>query len=276
MSKYNDFTILVPCYNEEETIGSVLLQMLSLDSKYIVVVDDGSTDRSTEIVRYLQNFGRIILIQHSKNLGVGSALKSGFKYCLSLDTDYVVTVDADNQHSKRDAKKVMDEIAKRDFLTVAGVRKFHKKIPLKKKFANFMAKISFALLYGIDVVDPLCGLRAYKKEFLPELLTLENGYDWAVGVNKLMKRYKKQSGYVSIDAIYTAYSLSSKSLTYFKGFLMLYKMFAVEISRKVDLLLNNSYPEFEGSVDANVVLPKKQFKPMYMLDERLFVISKFD
>jgi glycosyltransferase involved in cell wall biosynthesis len=276
MSKYKDFTILVPCYNEEETIGSVLVQMLSLNPKHIVVVDDGSTDRSAEIIKYLQGFGKIILVQHTKNVGVGSALKSGFRYCLNLKTKYVVTVDADNQHSKKDTKKVMDEILKKDLLTVAGVRKFHKNIPMKKKFSNFMAKTAFVLLYGINTPDPLCGLRAYSKDLLPELLTLENGYDWAVSVNKLMRSYKKESAYVSIDAIYTPYSLSSKSLTYFKGFLMLYKMVMIEMARKVDLFLNNGYSDLEIARDANVILPRRRVKPMYMLDERLFIVSKFD
>ncbi len=276
MNKYKDFTILIPCYNEEETIGTVLVQMLSLNPKHIVVVDDGSTDRSTEIVKYLQGFGKIILIQHTKNVGVGSALKSGFRYCLGLNTKYVVTVDADNQHSKRDTVRVMKKIMKDDLLVVSGVRKFHKNIPLKKKFSNFMAKISFILLYGIKTPDPLCGLRSYSKDILPELLTLENGYDWAVSVNKLMKKFGKNSGYVPIDAIYTPYSLSSKSLTYFKGFLMLYKMIMLELVRKVDLFLNNSYSDLDIAKEANVVLPKKRAKPMYMLDERLFIVSKFN
>ena len=276
MSKYKDFTILIPCYNEEETIGTVLVQMLSLNPKHIVVVDDGSTDRSAEIIKYLQGFGKIILIQHTRNVGVGSALKSGFRYCLNLNTKYVVTVDADNQHSKRDTVKVMNKIKKDELLAVAGVRKFHKNIPLKKKFSNFMAKTSFVLLYGIKTSDPLCGLRAYGKDILPELLTLENGYDWAVSVNKLMRRLGKDSGYVSIDAIYTPHSLSSKSLTYFKGFLMLYKMIMLELARKVDLFLNNGYSDLEIAKEANIILPKKRIKPMDMLDERLFIVSKFN
>ena len=276
MSKYKDFTILIPCYNEEETIGSVLVQMLSLNPKHIVVVDDGSTDRSVEIIKYLQGFGKIILVQHTKNVGVGSALKTGFRYCFDLKTKYVVTVDADNQHSKKDTKKVMNKIMKKNYLTVAGVRQFHRDIPIKKKFSNFMARLAFMLLYGINTTDPLCGLRAYRRDFLPELLTLENGYDWAVGVNKLMRRYGKESAYVSIDAIYTPYSLSSKSLTYFKGFLMLYKMIMLEIVRKVDLLINNGYSDLEITNSTNVILPKRRFKPMHMLDERLFIVSKFD
>ena len=108
MKKYNDFTILIPCYSEEETIGSVLAQMLSLNPGNIVVVDDGSVDKSAEIIRYIQGFGRITFIQHTKNAGVGNALKTGFRYSSTLDTKYILTVDADNQHSKEDAKKVMD------------------------------------------------------------------------------------------------------------------------------------------------------------------------
>jgi glycosyltransferase involved in cell wall biosynthesis len=276
MNKYKDFTILIPCYNEEETIGSVLAQMLSLNPKNIVVVDDGSTDKSAEIIKYIQGFGRIILIQHTKNAGVGNALKTGFRYCLTLETKFVLTVDADNQHSKEDAKKVMEKIVKENLLFVSGIRRFHKDIPLKKKFANFIAKLTFSLLYGINVKDPLCGLRAYRKEVLGDLLNLENGYDWAVGVNKLMKKYSKESGYASVDAIYTPYSLSSKSLTYFKGFQMLYKMIFMELARKVELFFGNSYTDLDLLENTNVFLPNKRLKPLSMLDERLYIISKFD
>ncbi len=276
MNKYKDFTILIPCYNEDEAIGSVLAQMLSLNPGNIVVVDDGSTDKSAEIIKYLQGFGKITLIQHTKNAGVGNALKSGFRYCATLDTKYIVTVDADNQHSKDDTKKVMNKILKENLFFVAGVRKFHKDIPLKKKFSNFIARSTFALLYGINNADPLCGLRAYRSEVLEDLLNVENGYDWAVGVNKLMRKYSNESGYVSIDAIYTPHSLSSKSLTYFKGFQMLYKMIFVELAKKVELFFGNSYTDLDLLESTNVFLPNKRLKPLSMLDERLYIVSKFD
>lgn len=276
MNKYKDFTILVPCYNEEETIGSVLVQMLSLNPKNIVIVDDGSTDKSAEIIQYLQNFGNIVLLQHTKNVGVGSALKSGFKYCSNLDTKYIITVDADNQHSKVDAKRVMNEILKKDVLIASGIRKFHRHIPLKKKFANFVARSTFMLLYGINNPDPLCGLRAYRREILPELLNLENGYDWIVSVNKLAKRHSKESVGIDIDAIYTPYSLSSKSLTYLKGLQMLKNMISMEFKNKVELLLDNRYADTGLEGEANVILPRKRLKPMNMLDERLFFVPKFD
>lgn len=273
MNKYKDFTILIPCYNEEEAIGSVLVQMLSLNPKYIVVVDDGSTDKSPEIIKYLQKFGKIILIQNTKNMGVGYALKLGFKYCLDLDSKYVITVDADNQHSKKDTKRLMDSMLERDLMTISGVRNSINSIPLKKRFANFVARLSFLLLYGINSKDPLCGLRVYRKDILPELLDLENGYDWAVSVNKLIKKHSKESGTLSIDAIYTAYSLSGKGLTYFKGFQMLYRMVMTELVRKVDLLLGKSYTVLESANSTYVFLPQKRFKPISMIDERLFIVS---
>lgn len=274
MKKYNEFTILIPCYNEEETIGSVLAQMLSLNPKYIVVVDDGSTDRSAEIIKYLQGFGKIILLQHTHNFGLGNALKTGFKYCSGLDSKYVVTVDADNQHSKEDTRKVMDKMLESELVCVSGVRQFDNTIPLKKKFANMVARKTFSLLYGINSDDPLCGLRAYERSILPELSNLGDGYDWPVHVNKLMRKHKKEIGFVGIEAIYTPYSLSSKRLTYLKGFKMLCKMVLFELESKLDLFLKKSYPEVEVEDSTNVFLPQKRFKPMHLLDERLLVISK--
>ena len=128
----------------------------------------------------------------------------------------------------------------------------------------------------VNMKDPLFGLRAYKQDVLDELLSIENGYDWAVSVNKLMKKYSKESGYVSIDAIYTPHSLSNKSLTYFKGFQMLYRMILMEFARKVELSFGNSYTDLDLLQNTNVFLPNKRLKPLSRLDERLYIVSKFD
>ncbi|MDN5319832.1 MAG: hypothetical protein PWP49_252 [Thermococcaceae archaeon] len=85
--------IVIPAYNEELTIGSVV----ALAKKYgdVLVVDDGSKDRTSEIA---QNAGAIV-IRHDVNKGKGAALKTGFGYALANGYDVVVTLDADGQHN---------------------------------------------------------------------------------------------------------------------------------------------------------------------------------
>lgn len=84
--------VIIPAYNEELTVGSVV----ALASKYgdVLVVDDGSTDRTSEVA---QKAGAVV-IRHPANRGKGAALKTGFEYALSKGYEVVVTIDPYRKH----------------------------------------------------------------------------------------------------------------------------------------------------------------------------------
>ena len=108
--------IIIPAYNEELTIGSVV----ALAKKYgdVLVVDDGSGDRTSEIARE----AGAIVIRHNTNMGKGAALKTGFEYALSREYEIVVTLDADGQHNPDEIPLLMEPIIRGEADLVIGSR----------------------------------------------------------------------------------------------------------------------------------------------------------
>ena len=215
------FTVLIPFYNEEATIADVMASIEAIKPKQIVMVDDGSTDNSAELVRQYSKISQVpvILLSNKQNRGTGYSLSRGFAYCRSHECEYVLTVDADNQHSVNDVVKIMRHTyySNKD-LIVTGIRDFDKHIPQSKKLTNFLAKMTFRVLYGIVYRDPLSGLRCYKYDILHEL-TLEDGFDWVITVNRLIRKNRSFCSFVDIQAIYSAYSME-KGQTLRSGFFM--------------------------------------------------------
>ncbi len=87
--------VIIPAYNAETSIRSVILS-LPVNVERIIVVDDGSVDQTSEAVRSLDD-PRIILLCHNRNQGVGGAMVTGFKAALAAGVDLVVKIDADGQ-----------------------------------------------------------------------------------------------------------------------------------------------------------------------------------
>ena len=105
-SEEKNLTIaLIPCLNEDATIGSVILKAKHHVNK-VLVVDDGSEDATVKIAKEAGAF----VISHKTNRGKSSAIKTGFKYVLDNNFDYVVTIDGDGQHNPDEIPNVLDNV----------------------------------------------------------------------------------------------------------------------------------------------------------------------
>jgi len=153
--------IVIPAYNEERNIGKVIDSLRLEGWRNLLVVDDGSSDRTAEIAR---RKGAEVIV-HSRNLGLGAALRTGFGRALQLGADAVVTFDADGQHEVRDVRKLVEGLREAD--VVIGVRR-SVGIPLHKRFGNFVLNVLTFLLTGI-YTDSQSGSRALSRRALREL-----------------------------------------------------------------------------------------------------------
>jgi glycosyltransferase involved in cell wall biosynthesis len=98
--------VLVPTYNNEKSLASVLQDLL-LYTNNIVVVNDGSTDNTKEI---LSNFSNLNIFHFENNSGKGAALDHGFQKAEELGYEYAITIDSDGQHYPDDLQVFLDEL----------------------------------------------------------------------------------------------------------------------------------------------------------------------
>ena len=157
----------IPAYNEEKNIASIIVKLKKIAQK-IIVCNDGSTDLTGEIA---QKLGAVV-INHPKNLGYGSGIRSIFQKAKEIDSDILVTFDADGQHQVEDIKKVIEPILKNEVDMVIGSRFLENKnvsTPEYRKIGiKLITKVTNSTLKE-KITDSQSGFRAYNKDVLSKL-----------------------------------------------------------------------------------------------------------
>lgn len=180
MYKNKKICVVVPAFNEEILIDKTIMNIPDFVD-YIVVVDDGSTDKTSRIVKEIESKNqRVHYIRHKKNLGVGAAVSTGYIWCRKKDIDIAVVMNGDNQMDPDDLPNILNPIA--DNLTdyTKGNRlvtgEAWRKIPHLRYLGNsiltFLTKIASGYWH---VTDSQSGYTALNKKALL-LLPLENIY----------------------------------------------------------------------------------------------------
>ena len=180
-------TIGIPAYNEEENIAEIITKLQSI-TESIIVCNDGSSDSTSDIAKKMG----VMVIDHSKNLGYGAAIRSIFLKAKELEADILVTFDADGQHRIEDVSKVIEPIKKENFDLVIGSRFLGdvKNIPRYRKAGiETITKVT-NLATNTKITDSQSGFRAYNKKILNEITPSE--YGMGVSTEILIKANKKK------------------------------------------------------------------------------------
>lgn len=154
---------ILPAYNEEIAIGSIVLNT----KKYVdqvLVVDDGSTDNTFEIAK----MAGAEVIKHLSNMGKGAALKTGFKAVNGHDI--IITMDSDGQHNPEDIPKLIDPILNEEADIVNGSRYINdrcKETPFYRRIGQKMLDKATYFNSGINMSDSQSGFRAFARHTLP-------------------------------------------------------------------------------------------------------------
>jgi len=152
-------TVILPAYNEEVYIGSiVLLTKYYADS--VIVVDDGSSDRTAEIAR---KAGAEVIV-HEVNKGKGAALKTGFAAAANFGADIIVTMDSDGQHNPAEISKLVDPIIRGKADMVNGSRYLNglgKNTPSYRRVGQTILDGATKLSSGLQITDSQSGFRAF-------------------------------------------------------------------------------------------------------------------
>jgi glycosyltransferase involved in cell wall biosynthesis len=204
--------VVVPAYNEEKTIAKVLLELIDMNFE-IVVVDDGSTDDTYNIVNnIIKEKKKGILCKHLLNRGLGGALKTGIETALIENPDIIVTFDADGQHDPKDIVNVSKPIINDEADVVVGKRNFDE-MPWSKKFGNQIMDMITLIFYGIRVKDSQSGLRAFNKKAAKQIIINARDYGVSSEIVGEIKRHNLRFNEVPIKTIYTDYSMNKGTNT---------------------------------------------------------------
>jgi glycosyltransferase involved in cell wall biosynthesis len=151
--------VILPAYNEEVSIGSIVL-LTRFYADNVIVVDDGSLDRTAEIARK----AGAEVIQHGTNKGKGAALKTGFTAADDLGADIIVTMDSDGQHNAADIPRLVKPIIKGEADMVNGSRYLNgqdKNTPSYRRVGQSILDRATNLNSGLQITDSQSGFRAF-------------------------------------------------------------------------------------------------------------------
>lgn len=190
-------TIVVPAYNESRFIGKFLDKLL-LVTKHVVVVDDGSVDKTCEIAR-----GKgVECLAHMVNLGKGAALKTGCDYAFKkMGADTVIIMDGDDQHVVEDIKLFEREL-KKGADVVLGVRQMDAKMPLMRILGNKSMSILINLLFGHYIADIPSGFKGMTKHAYQALSWHSSGYEVETEIAVRIAKSKISYVEVPISTVY--------------------------------------------------------------------------
>lgn len=170
----------LPVFNEEGHVADVLNEVLKY-SKEVLVVDDGSSDRTEEILKTIDG---IYVVRHQQNQGYGAALRTAFTYALSGQYDVLVTIDCDGQHQPALIPEMADAVFNQsdqpaDIISGSRYLKVFpgaSEPPIERRRINLQITQWLNDQFKLNLTDAFCGFKAYRVDSLAQLRITELGY----------------------------------------------------------------------------------------------------
>jgi glycosyltransferase involved in cell wall biosynthesis len=170
-----NISIVIPVYNNPNSIKRVIEDTLALDIS-IIVVDDGS---DTPIDSFIDKNSNLTIIRLDKNRGKGEAIRVGAREAKRRGFEYIITIDGDGQHYPKEVKKLLPLI--KDNSIIIGSRKFKEDVPNSSKFGRIFSNFWIWVESGEWLSDTQSGFRAYPLSIL-NLNLIHNRYDFEIEV----------------------------------------------------------------------------------------------
>jgi dolichol-phosphate mannosyltransferase len=169
--------VAVPVFNEIEYVDDVLKAVRKFSTD-ILVVDDGSTDGTSEVLKR-HSYARTI--SHTTNLGYGKSLMDAFAFALHHRFDWLITIDCDYQHEPSCIPEFCREIEKNDADIISGSRYLdpvdpNSTVPAERIAINKEITRMLNESLGLKLTDSFCGFKAYRTASIAELKLTETGY----------------------------------------------------------------------------------------------------
>lgn len=196
-------TILIPAYEPDTRLLTLIEKIKAACNFKIIVVDDGSGEAYRGIFKAVQDYGYTVLT-HKTNRGKGRALKTGFKYIKETgENEGVVCADSDGQHLPKDILKIAQKIDELKGHIVLGCRRFTGNVPLRSRFGNSVTRMVYTFATGHRIYDTQTGLRGYSSDMLDWLCEVP-GERFEFEMNILLDADKEGCSFsqVNINTVY--------------------------------------------------------------------------
>lgn len=212
--------VLIPAYNPIDILINIVNDLSSKVD--VIVVNDGSDKEFNNIFKKIEN--NCTLLTHHYNCGKGNAIKTGLKYIKEhYKKSFIVTVDADGQHSVDDVIKIFDYLEKEEDSFVLGKRNLDKKIPIRSKIGNSITRRVFYKKTHVKIYDTQTGLRGFSSKMIDKLISIDGSrYEYEMNVLLVLTSEKVNIIEIPINTIYIDNNSSSHFNT-FKDSYRIYK-----------------------------------------------------
>jgi glycosyltransferase involved in cell wall biosynthesis len=193
--------VIVPVFNEENRAVDTIVQVLKYTKNSVIVVDDGSTDKSGKLLKnkFSKNL-RVIVLSHILNLGKGAAMNTGVEMAWELRGEAVIFIDADGQHNPKLLPLFEREL--RSNKIVFGYRVLDSKVPAVRRWGNYLASYLIKFLFGVHKKDLLSGYLGFRKEVYSMICWQSKRYGIETEMAAKIGRHHLPIKEIKIDTIY--------------------------------------------------------------------------
>ena len=174
--------IIIPTYNNEKTLRRVVLEIMSIVPKEsIIIVNDGSTDSTNEILNEFEN--HLLILKNEQNKGKGFSLRKGFKKAIELGFQNAITIDSDGQHYPEDIQLLIEKGFENKGAVIMGSRNMQQDgVPQKSSFGNKFSNFWFKIETWITLPDTQTGFRLYPLQPLRKMHLFTNKFELEIEV----------------------------------------------------------------------------------------------
>lgn len=160
-------SIILPMYNEENTIRSILEKLPKNEFIEIIIIDDFSSDNSLKEIKKVKHYNEFKIIHHLENRGYGNAILTGMQNAIG---DVIISMDTDGQHSPDDIFSLIKPIfdGKADY-TIGSryLGSYHYRLPIATRLGEIFVEKFFQVFFGIKIMNNQSGFRAFTKDLIP-------------------------------------------------------------------------------------------------------------
>jgi glycosyltransferase involved in cell wall biosynthesis len=249
--------VIIPTYNNAAALANVIEDVAQY-SNHIIVVNDGSTDSTVDIVK---QFTDVQFITYETNVGKGWALRKAFTYAISKGYKYAISIDSDGQHFAKDLPAFINKVEEEPNAVIIGARNMEQaSVPGGSSFGNKFSNFWFKVETGIISPDTQSGYRLYPLEPIKKMRFITRKYEFEIEV--LVRLAWKGVKVISVP-VTVYYAPKEERISHFRP----YKdFFRISVLNTILVLISFLYIKPRDFI-RTLFSPKKMKK---VLDEHLF------